>query len=200
MVDYNGLENRRAERHRGFESLSLRKKSNLMGCSFFLRMRTAFSQFFQSLRFESAPTGRARIPLSPQTRGISFLMPFLFVSSLGRADFADCHEIDNHFEDVKIRQLYTIDPIANDSPPLKGRGRGWGLCCPLSPFISLYLPLSPSISLYLPLSPFISLYLPLSPFIYFPLITDPTPFPSPAGAGNRREKQLSTRNFMEYNP
>ena len=25
MVDYNGLENRRAERHRGFESLSLRK-------------------------------------------------------------------------------------------------------------------------------------------------------------------------------
>ena len=48
-------------------------------------------------------------------------MPFLFVSSLGRADFADCHEIDNHFEDVKIRQLYTIDPIANDSPPLKGK-------------------------------------------------------------------------------
>ena len=105
-------------------------------------------------------------------------MPFLFVSSLGRADFADCHEIDNHFEDVKIRQLYTIDPIANDSPPLKGRGRGWGLCCPLSPFISL----------------------PLSPSIYFPLITDPTPFPSPAGAGNRREKQLSTRHFTEYNP
>ena len=26
MVDYNGLENRRAERHRGFESLSLRKE------------------------------------------------------------------------------------------------------------------------------------------------------------------------------
>ena len=25
MVDYTGLENRRAERHRGFESLSLRK-------------------------------------------------------------------------------------------------------------------------------------------------------------------------------
>ena len=35
MVDYNGLENRRAERHRGFESLSLRNKSNLMGCFFF---------------------------------------------------------------------------------------------------------------------------------------------------------------------
>ena len=27
MVDYSGLENRRAERHRGFESLSLRKVS-----------------------------------------------------------------------------------------------------------------------------------------------------------------------------
>ena len=27
VVDYNGLENRRAERHRGFESLSLRKES-----------------------------------------------------------------------------------------------------------------------------------------------------------------------------
>ena len=26
VVDYNGLENRRAERHRGFESLSLRKQ------------------------------------------------------------------------------------------------------------------------------------------------------------------------------
>ena len=26
VVDYNGLENRRAERHRGFESLSLRNK------------------------------------------------------------------------------------------------------------------------------------------------------------------------------
>ena len=28
VVDYNGLENRRAERHRGFESLSLRNPSN----------------------------------------------------------------------------------------------------------------------------------------------------------------------------
>ena len=27
VVDYNGLENRRAERHRGFESLSLRQGS-----------------------------------------------------------------------------------------------------------------------------------------------------------------------------
>ena len=118
-------------------------------------------------------------------------MPF-FVSSLGWADFADCHEIDNHVEDVKIRQLYTIDPIANDSPPLKGNQRslaegksnwdGGGDCVvlyllispfislylpilPLSPYISLYLPLSPHISPYLPISPFISLYLPISPFI-----------------------------------
>ena len=28
VVDYTGLENRRAERHRGFESLSLRKEGN----------------------------------------------------------------------------------------------------------------------------------------------------------------------------
>ena len=28
VVDYTGLENRRAERHRGFESLSLRKEFN----------------------------------------------------------------------------------------------------------------------------------------------------------------------------
>ena len=29
MVDYSGLENRRAERHRGFESLSLRNQKEL---------------------------------------------------------------------------------------------------------------------------------------------------------------------------
>ena len=34
MVDYNGLENRRAERHRGFESLSLRERAIRKGCSF----------------------------------------------------------------------------------------------------------------------------------------------------------------------
>ena len=32
---------------------------------------------------ESAPTGRARIPLSPQTRGISFLMLFFVCIFLG---------------------------------------------------------------------------------------------------------------------
>ena len=30
VVDYSGLENRRAERHRGFESLSLRASHNLV--------------------------------------------------------------------------------------------------------------------------------------------------------------------------
>ena len=35
-------------------------------------------------------------------------------------------------------------PATVGSPPLKGRGPGWGLCCLLSPSISLYLPLSPS--------------------------------------------------------
>ena len=38
VVDYNGLENRRAERHRGFESLSLRhlKKREPYGFPFFV--------------------------------------------------------------------------------------------------------------------------------------------------------------------
>ena len=31
VVDYNGLENRRAERHRGFESLSLRNRIKAEG-------------------------------------------------------------------------------------------------------------------------------------------------------------------------
>ena len=46
VVDYNGLENRRAERHRGFESLSLRKKTSSSCLAFFLlRLRTGFSQY-----------------------------------------------------------------------------------------------------------------------------------------------------------
>ena len=74
MVDYNGLENRRAERHRGFESLSLRKQeASEFSDAFFVavanRVLTVLS--VASLG-ESAPLGRARIPLSPQTRGISF--------------------------------------------------------------------------------------------------------------------------------
>ena len=35
VVDYSGLENRRAERHRGFESLSLRKKAATFWLLFF---------------------------------------------------------------------------------------------------------------------------------------------------------------------
>ena len=45
VVDYNGLENRRTERYRGFESLSLRKNSNPCGL-LFLWLRTGFSRFF----------------------------------------------------------------------------------------------------------------------------------------------------------
>ena len=67
MVDYNGLENRRAERHRGFESLSLRKQktsSILLGVFLFVYANRVLT-FFQSLRFVKASFGRARIPLSP---------------------------------------------------------------------------------------------------------------------------------------
>ena len=53
MVDYNGLENRRAERHRGFESLSLRefpkfgtsKTLNLNGLAFFMPNIPKLSDF-----------------------------------------------------------------------------------------------------------------------------------------------------------
>ena len=56
MVDYNGLENRRTERYRGFESLSLRhEKSNPQGLLFFRFVETGRltpgREFFQSLRF-----------------------------------------------------------------------------------------------------------------------------------------------------
>ncbi len=33
VVDYSGLENRRAERHRGFESLPFRKETSSESCS-----------------------------------------------------------------------------------------------------------------------------------------------------------------------
>ena len=46
MVDYSGLENRRAERHRGFESLSLRKEFSKCWTLFFVFKRNV------------SPTGR----------------------------------------------------------------------------------------------------------------------------------------------
>ena len=46
MVDYNGLENRRAERHRGFESLSLRQG------------RLMFSLFFVFINEDIPASGR----------------------------------------------------------------------------------------------------------------------------------------------
>ena len=51
MVDYNGLENRRAERHRGFESLSLRKQNvKFMLGVFLFSFANRVHTFFQSLR------------------------------------------------------------------------------------------------------------------------------------------------------
>ena len=45
MVDYSGLENRRAERHRGFESLSLRKtRCNAAGFSVYSLSDSRFSE------------------------------------------------------------------------------------------------------------------------------------------------------------
>ena len=46
VVDYTGLENRRTERCRGFESLSLRNKEQPDGLLFLLCMRTGFSRSF----------------------------------------------------------------------------------------------------------------------------------------------------------
>ena len=72
------------------------------------------------------------------------------------------------------------------SPPLHGWGTGSRrtkgkaigrekqLCCPLSPYISLYLPISSFIFLYLPLSPYISLYLLISPYISLYLLISPS--------------------------
>ena len=47
-------------------------KSNLMGCSFFCICEPGSHVLSVAPLGESVPSGRARIPLSPQTRGISF--------------------------------------------------------------------------------------------------------------------------------
>ena len=67
MVDYNGLENRRAERHRGFESLSLRNKeaSEFSDAFFCCGCEPGSHVLSVASLCESAPSGRARIPLSP---------------------------------------------------------------------------------------------------------------------------------------
>ena len=56
MVDYSGLENRRAERHRGFESLSLRliklKPADFQRVLFFSSLEVPFEVpffFYESL-------------------------------------------------------------------------------------------------------------------------------------------------------
>ena len=65
MVDYNGLENRRAERHRGFESLSLRNKeaSEFSDAFFCCGCEPGSHVLSVASLCESAPSGRARIPL-----------------------------------------------------------------------------------------------------------------------------------------
>ena len=63
MVDYNGLENRRAERHRGFESLSLREISNLR-VAFFVYASWVRTILSVASLCDSAHMGRVRIPLS----------------------------------------------------------------------------------------------------------------------------------------
>ena len=49
VVDYSGLENRRAERHRGFESLPFRREASSESCSIFF------------CAFSCAPISRAAI-------------------------------------------------------------------------------------------------------------------------------------------
>ena len=90
MVDYSGLENRRAERHRGFESLSLRYQKELSNFAklFFFALRgvshppvggglAPFPYASVSLR------RRARIPLSPQR--VQQMLDSFFVLNLKSA-------------------------------------------------------------------------------------------------------------------
>ena len=63
MVDYSSLENYRAERHRGFESLSLRKKEQSARVALFVYAIRVLT-FFQSLRFMKAPLRVERESLS----------------------------------------------------------------------------------------------------------------------------------------
>ena len=142
-------------------------------------------------------TGGSNPSLSANKRHQSFLMPFFVCIFLGEGWFRGLSRNRQSCWGCKNKAIIYYRPHCKRLPAPEGEGTGVGT---VLSSISLYLPLSPSISLHLPLSPSISLYLPLSPFIYFPLITDPTPFPAPAGEGNRREKQLSTRHFTECNP
>ena len=74
MVDYNGLENRRAERHRGFESLSLRsiklKPAENQRVLFFSPLEVPFEVpffFYESLTRNlggSTKFGRSRVIIS----------------------------------------------------------------------------------------------------------------------------------------
>ena len=77
VVDCIGLENRRTERYRGFESLSLRKKEQPYGCSFCVRrVLTPGRGFLRSSRCSGGKAG-ANPSLSARK---SNLMAALFVS------------------------------------------------------------------------------------------------------------------------
>ena len=73
MVDYSSLENYRAERHRGFESLSLRKKEQSARVALFVYAIRVLT-FFQSLRFMKAPL-RVEREYQMKPRGRVFYQP-----------------------------------------------------------------------------------------------------------------------------
>ena len=85
MVDYNGLENRRAERHRGFESLSLRKQE---ASDFLMPLFVAYANrvltFFQSLRLVKAPLWVERESLSLRKQEASVFSDAFFVAVANR--------------------------------------------------------------------------------------------------------------------
>ena len=63
MVDYNGLENRRAERHRGFESLSLRKERVT-----YVALSCGLREVDENPGSLSRSAFEERIPLPPQRK------------------------------------------------------------------------------------------------------------------------------------
>ena len=97
MVDYNGLENRRTERYRGFESLSLRNKKDNIWLSFFCCGCEPGSHVLSVASLcESVPSGRARIPLSPQQKGQHLVVLFLLRMRAGFSGSADLRLSGSH--------------------------------------------------------------------------------------------------------
>ena len=93
VVDYSGLENRRTERYRGFESLSLRKKRNPIRVPFFCSLQGVLtpSGRLSPFAFRHPPTATCLLQsmgcyatnlksISLRKKGI--LLGFLFFCSL----------------------------------------------------------------------------------------------------------------------